>query len=93
MLHLSLEPHRWLLLPRQGFGSFRIPVLTLQMKRSAPEDGSAYSTKPARESAKWNQVFPYVLFAGQGSSSTRSAVPRLGEGDAVAKAIATYKVG
>jgi hypothetical protein len=72
VLHLSQEP----------------PDGCCCVKRSAPEDGPAYSTKPARESAKWNRVFPYVLFAGQGSSSTRSAALAVGEGEA----IATYQV-
>jgi Thioesterase superfamily len=63
LLHLSLEPPRWLFLPRQGFGSFDIPILILTVKRPAPRDGSAYIAKSAPETAKWNQVFPYVLFA------------------------------
>jgi hypothetical protein len=70
------------------------PGFNLENEAVRPRDGSAYSTKSARESAQWNQVFPYVLFARTASSSARGCCPlAVGEEEAVAKAIATYKVG
>jgi hypothetical protein len=47
------------------------PDFDLDGEAVRPRDGSAYITKSARERAKWNQVFPHVLFAGQGSSIGR----------------------
>jgi hypothetical protein len=52
LLHLSVEPPRWLLLPRQGFGSIG-SRFDLDGEAVRPRDGSAYITKSACETARW----------------------------------------
>jgi hypothetical protein len=91
---LSLEPPRWLLLPRQGFGLFGVPVLILKMKRSAPETGPP--TAPSLRANRRNEIrcFPMSCLLRQRRRVQRGCCRlAVGEDEAVAKAIATYKVG